>query len=477
MRNKTGRSIGWAVACLLLLGVVAWLVASREQAVETRYTGAYRFEDGTLVVISPRDAQSLRFKLMNGETGALWPNEATGAYEGGKGWAERDPVTNRVRFHRDAAGKVTGMTWEKVVDGTTVQSELTRVPLREEFVTFPSGNLTLRGKLVLPEGEGPFPVVITVHGSEDYSGVDHYSDPYIHAAHGIAAFVYDKRGTGKSEGTYTANFEVLSDDTVAAVRYVRQRPEIDGNNVHLAGYSQGGWIAPLAAMKDGNIRSLLIGFGVARPVLEEDRWGYVYALQQKGFGDEAIAEMDEIAAILSDIYDHGRNRWSDFARALDAAREKPWFETAKHSDSLFGLIVGAEKPLWLVRPYLWWKYARMDPPFIDRLYDPVDTLSKLDVPSLWIFGGEDSSAPTQWSVDTLRELQGAGRPIEYFVYPNAEHGILRFEQKEDGERVVLGYEDGYFRQQVEWLRRQSGLPSTEVPSGELQSGDVQSSEL
>jgi dipeptidyl aminopeptidase/acylaminoacyl peptidase len=76
---------------------------------------------------------------------------------------------------------------------------------------------------------------------------------------------------------------------------------------------------------------------------------------------------------------------------------------------------------------------------------------------LWVFGGKDSSAPTQWSVDALSKLQAANKPIEYFIYPDAEHGITRFQQKEDGGRVTLGYEDGYFRQQLEWFRKQSGL--------------------
>ena len=57
----------------------------------------------------------------------------------------------------------------------------------------------------------------------------------------------------------------------------------------------------------------------------------------------------------------------------------------------------------------------------------------------------------------MRKLQAAGKPIEYFIYPDAEHGIQRFEQKPDGERVRLGYEPGYFPQQIAWFRKQSGL--------------------
>src|SRR5689334_6735752 len=100
------KRIWWTVAGLLLLAGVALLAFNREQPADTRYTGAYRFEDGTLVVIGPRDTTDLRFKLMNGETGALWPTDEHGNFEGGAGWAGREPVTNRVQFQRNSAGDV-----------------------------------------------------------------------------------------------------------------------------------------------------------------------------------------------------------------------------------------------------------------------------------------------------------------------------------------------------------------------------------
>ena len=185
----------------------------------------------------------------------------------------------------------------------------------------------MRGKLVLPVGEGgPFPVVVIVHGSESDSAVDHYFEPYMYAANGFAALAFDKRGTGDSEGEYLQNFDVLSEDVLAAVRWLRQQPAIDAERIHLAGFSQGGWIAPLAALKDGHIRSVLVGYGVMVPVTGEDRWGYVYALQQKGFGDDAVAEADRINDVIEDILDRRQNRWSELGRLIDAARPEPWFE-------------------------------------------------------------------------------------------------------------------------------------------------------
>ena len=105
--------------------------------------------------------------------------------------------------------------------------------------------------------------------------------------------------------------------------------------------------------------------------------------------------------------------------------------------------------------------SRGDEPFVDRLYDPVPTVTELDMPSLWIFGGEDSSMPSQDSIGILTEIQQMGRPVEIEVFPKAEHGILIFTGDSPSDRKYVGYAPGYLDLQVEWLRRQSDLPLPE----------------
>ncbi len=63
--------------------------------------------------------------------------------------------------------------------------------------------------------------------------------------------------------------------------------------------------------------------------------------------------------------------------------------------------------------------------------------------------------PTDWTVDELRKLQKRGRPVDYMIYPDADHGIMRFETMPNGERRVLGYEPDYFKVQIDWLKRAS----------------------
>ena len=64
------------------------------------------------------------------------------------------------------------------------------------------------------------------------------------------------------------------------------------------------------------------------------------------------------------------------------------------------------------------------------------------------------------------KLQADGRPVEYLIFPDAEHGIITFEQKDDGERRYTGYEPDYSR------GRSSGCASTAAPETvvRLQSG-------
>jgi alpha-beta hydrolase superfamily lysophospholipase len=443
------------VALLAAVVAVVAYARTREEPADTRFAGAYALPDGTLVFMTPRDGKVLRYRLMNGEGAVLWPT-ADSEYEGGPGWDQREPVVNHVKFDRREGQP--GFDWRRA-DDKVVHAR--RIDLPERVAKFPSGDLSLRGKLVLPDasthGSGPFPAVVIVHGSESYSAVDYYSEPYVYAANGFATLAFDKRGTGESQGKYLQNFHVLSDDVVAAVRWLREQPGIDGNRIHLVGFSQGGWIAPLAALKDGNIRSVLVGYGVMVPVTGEDRWGYFYALQQKGFGADAVASADRVNTVIEAIVDRHENRWGELADQLDAARSQPWFEGVRGSDSSLGYIADSRMPLWVLRAYFAWRtQSQGDTPFIDRVYDPVQTMQKLQTPSLWLLGGADSSAPTPWTLRELEKLRAEGRPVQYRVFADADHGIIKFVQEDDGTRRYTGLEPDYYPLQIAWLREHSG---------------------
>ena len=81
-------------------------------------------------------------------------------------------------------------------------------------------------------------------------------------------------------------------------------------------------------------------------------------------------------------------------------------------------------------------------------------LEKLDIPMLWVLGGKDIEAPNEVTIAELERLRAAGKPIDLKIYPEADHGIVDFEEK-DGERVYTRYEPGYFELESAWVREKA----------------------
>ena len=78
-------------------------------------------------------------------------------------------------------------------------------PARVEEITFQSGEFSLVGDLRLPEGTGPFPVVLFVHGDAEGANRTFFGmylpimERMLQA--GFAVFSWDNPGAGESTGT------------------------------------------------------------------------------------------------------------------------------------------------------------------------------------------------------------------------------------------------------------------------------------
>jgi pimeloyl-ACP methyl ester carboxylesterase len=393
------------------------------------HVGSYRLDDGSDVDIGNADDGKLRWRRKDGTTGALTRSQ-DGRWHGTLGWTDRaDGV--EVSFADCAEGTLAfaGVAGRKIGFDVT-------------DTRFEGAGVTLAGRLTLPPGNGRVPIVVLVHGAEHSSALDTYTLQRQFASEGIGVFAYDKRGTGKSEGRYSQDYLVLATDVIAAMREAKRLAGPRAGRIGYQGGSQGGWVAPLAARIEP-VDFVIVGFGLAVSPLEEDREAIAFDMQRGGYGDAEMAKAMEIADATAAILLSG---FREGYEQLEALKKKysgePWFKHV-HGNITFYLLENPEDVVREQGPVLL--------AGVPAQYDPMPVLRNLDIPQLWILGGQDTDAPSAETVRRLSRLKADGRPITAAVYPDADHGIYEFETGKDGKRVSTRNPDGYFRMMRDFI--------------------------
>jgi pimeloyl-ACP methyl ester carboxylesterase len=416
------------------------------------HVGAYRTAGGEVVDFGPLSSPALRWRLIDGRTGRIERGE-DGIWSGVSGWSDNP---HPARFDLGDCGE----TVISISGLEGVEGEAERIAFGVEDTSFAGADESLAGRLVLPEGEGPFPLVVLVHGSEASSARDFAYLQRLLPAQGVAAFVYDKRGTGQSTGEYSQDFDLLAADAVAAME---EALRLGGERISIAGYqggSQGGWIAPYATtLSDPDF--VIASFGMAEGPLAEDREEVRLDLIAAGYGDDAEA----LAGGRALAEAAGRVMASDFENGVDElAALKQRYEAEPWYQHVEGEFTGE----FLVRP-IW--QTRMGMPFFDVgtswTYDPLPVLNAIDAPSLWVIAEDDVEAPPDTTRAILAELQANGALLDVAVFPGADHGMIDYVLDEEGERVSTRYSEGYFRLLADWVMTQRLEDEDEYGRAEL----------
>jgi pimeloyl-ACP methyl ester carboxylesterase len=286
--------------------------------------------------------------------------------------------------------------------------------VESEDVTFSSGDLTLAATIYVPDGAGPFPGVVLVHGSGASDRSNPWTSAYAEAlvARGVAVLYPDKRGSGESEGDWhTASLLDLADDAVAAATRLGSHPGVDGSNVGLIGFSQGGDVVPAAAARDPTIAFVIDVSGSVVPMLEQVGDEVLIAAEQEGLGEKDQARIERIHE-QSVRYVRTGSGWDAYEEALRDAKEA----------GLAGRDVVERFPTDPHDPL--WDFARRIGDF-----DPMDYWPSLRIPVLFVYGGHDTRLRVSKSVARIQaELDPAGANYTLLLFGLNGHALIRDDQ-------------------------------------------------
>lgn len=244
--------------------------------------------------------------------------------------------------------------------------------------------------LTLPEGEGPFPAVVLVHGSgqNDKDETIGPNKPFKDiawglASRGIAVLRYDKRTKAYPEecakmiDTFTINDETV-DDAIAALNLLRKFDKID--EVFILGHSLGATMAPRIAARSGHLAGIIMLAPAAKGlyVLNVlDQLEYIFSLDGK---------IDEVES----------KQLQDVKEQLERIQKRQ-LEDGE-------VVLGASKTYW---------YDLLD-------YDPIETARSLDIPILIMQGGRDYQV-TMKDFEMWRRALGNKENVTFKVYESLNH--------------------------------------------------------
>jgi hypothetical protein len=399
-------------------------------ATQDCHVASYRLADGTAVDVAPSDGETLRWRLWDGETGLLH-KQTDGTWASTLGWTGKSDG-KAVSFSDCATGKITfGKQYGQRIAFDTTET------------TFDSNGVKLAGRLVMPKGDGKVPVVVLTHGSEHDSALQFYSLQRMFPAQGIGVFVFDKRGTGSSGGTYTQDFDTLANDDVNAMNEARRLAGARAGRVGYQGGSEAGWVVPIAASK-APVDFAIVGFGLAVTVLEEDQESVALDMKFHGHSVEDTKKALELARVGETLVE---TRSMDGYDKFDALRQKyknePWYKDV-HGDFLFFIM-----PLDKVQMEGVAKQFDFHTPF---RYEPMPTLRASTTPQLWILGTDDLDAPSAETSARIKSLIADGKDYTLAVYPGAEHGMTLYEMSDTGERLSTRFAPGYFQMMADFIK-------------------------
>ncbi len=213
--------------------------------------------DRVLVVVRNRGALELRAVPVGADAAVLDSLQLlAGERASVRAFAADGDRTVAVVSTPDSPGEVVLVGGDRLTDFAAPLRETGLHAVRELTGTAPDG-YPVHGWVVLPEGEGPHPVVLAVHGGPFmYHGWGFFDEAQVYASAGYAVVLPNPRGSagyGQAHGQAVVEAFGTVDvtDVLAVLDLALELPECDADDVGVMGGSYGGFMTSWLAAHHG----------------------------------------------------------------------------------------------------------------------------------------------------------------------------------------------------------------------------------
>ena len=284
--------------------------------------------------------------------------------------------------------------------------------IEEKIILGKNTRYPLKGMLTLPEGEGPFPAVVLVHGSgssnmnEKVGKLTPFRDIALGLAQrGVATIRYDKRSFAHGlkmvldkKHPITVREETI-EDALLASQLLRADSRIDPDRVFLLGHSMGAMLAPRIECSGGDFRGLILLAGSPRRMEEI-----------------MLEQMEEITAGMT-----------GFTQKV-AGKQRAKFETL--FQSLYDLSDEEAKAKKVGNGTTLYYFKDMGQPTVAQW------LEKTSKPMLIMQGEKDFQVKAAVDFEMYKELLGSRDNVTFRLYPGLNHAFVpaRFDSIADAKK-------------------------------------------
>jgi pimeloyl-ACP methyl ester carboxylesterase len=297
-------------------------------------------------------------------------------------------------------------------------------PYRAEEVAYENkdAGIKIAGTLTLPKEGGPFPAVLLISGSGSQDRNEELlgHKPFLVLAdyltrRGIAVLRVDDRGVGGTTGKpMESTIEDHAGDALAGVAYLKSRQDIAAKKIGLVGHSEGGLVAPAAAIRSSDVAFivLLAGTGVTGEEIIY-RQGELIAVAG-GVSAEAAAKNTELQKKMFAVLKSEADNAAAAAKIEAIAKEETEKLTAEERKALEGLEDLAKQQLkMLFTP--WFRHF--------LTYDPAPVLAKVKCPVLAINGEKDLQVDPKQNLPTIEAALKSGGNADFMLreFPGLNH--------------------------------------------------------